>query len=47
LFVFHYYSVVNNIYQGAITPGENGSGEMVGGIVEIGFIVSAMTFATI
>jgi hypothetical protein len=47
LFVYHYYSVVDNIYQGAITPGENGSGEMVGGIVEIGFIISAMVFATI
>jgi hypothetical protein len=44
LFVYHYYSVIDRIIEGA-NKGEHGS--IVGGVVEIGFVVCAAIFASI
>jgi hypothetical protein len=44
LFVYHYYSVIDRIIEG-VNLGEHG--QIVGGVVEIGFVVSAAVFAGI
>jgi hypothetical protein len=44
LFVYHYYSVIDHIIKG-INLNENG--RIVGGVVEIAFVVTAAIFATI